>query len=129
MKNEIISGLKNALEHGDSLKGAVASFINSGYNPQEVHAAAKILSSGVSNIVYGNADENNQPNLQANVSESGGQIHNINMPAQSAEKVKQLPALTGKKKKNKVIILSVIILLILIIGGGATYLVFKLMGS
>lgn len=47
MNEEIYSGLKNAIEHGSSLESAVQSFINAGYNSQEVHEAAGMFSSGV----------------------------------------------------------------------------------
>jgi|SRR3989344_8308317 len=47
---EIISGLKNAIERGFSLDSAVRSFINSGYSPSEVQEAASMISSGASSI-------------------------------------------------------------------------------
>ncbi len=50
MNNEILGGLKNALERGESIDKAVQSFINAGYNPQLVHQAAIELSSGITQI-------------------------------------------------------------------------------
>ena len=44
---DIITSLKNAVDHGDSLDSAVEILINSGYNPQEVREAAKFVSRGV----------------------------------------------------------------------------------
>ena len=52
MRDEIVAGLRNAIVRGQSLEQAVQSFINAGYNPQEVKAAAQIISTGVSSIVY-----------------------------------------------------------------------------
>ncbi|MDO8516494.1 MAG: hypothetical protein Q7S33_00050 [Nanoarchaeota archaeon] len=49
--NEIIGGLRNALERGQSIERAVQSFINAGYNPRTVQEAANELSSGVTQIV------------------------------------------------------------------------------
>ena len=46
-KEEIIAGLKNAVENGSSLEQAKASFLNSGYNPKEVEQAAREISAGV----------------------------------------------------------------------------------
>ncbi|HLC53180.1 MAG TPA: hypothetical protein VJK03_01435 [Candidatus Nanoarchaeia archaeon] len=43
MKDEIVGGLRNALELGESLEQAVQSFINAGYPPNEVREAAAIL--------------------------------------------------------------------------------------
>ncbi len=39
-KEEIIAGLKNAVSRGESVQQASQSFINAGYNSQEVMAAA-----------------------------------------------------------------------------------------
>ena len=46
MKEEILSGLKIALERGSSLEKAVQSFINAGYNPSDVREAGEYLGSG-----------------------------------------------------------------------------------
>jgi hypothetical protein len=43
MNEEILAGLKNAMERGTSLEAAVDSFINAGYNPLEVKEAAQII--------------------------------------------------------------------------------------
>ena len=51
-KEEIAGGLKNAMERGYSLEQAVQSFINSGYNPDEVREAANLITQGgVSSII------------------------------------------------------------------------------
>ncbi|MEK6889661.1 MAG: hypothetical protein AABW82_00875 [Nanoarchaeota archaeon] len=57
--NEIIGGLRNALERGQSLERAVQSFINAGYNPRTVQEAANELSSGVTQIVNPSAVKEN----------------------------------------------------------------------
>jgi hypothetical protein len=42
----------NALERGEPLEHAIQTFVNAGYNPQEVQAAAQFLvSEGVSSII------------------------------------------------------------------------------
>jgi hypothetical protein len=40
---EISGGIKNALDRGESIMKAKQSFINSGYTPQEVHAAVQLI--------------------------------------------------------------------------------------
>ncbi|MFA7707362.1 MAG: hypothetical protein WCX73_00260 [Candidatus Pacearchaeota archaeon] len=40
---EIISALRNAIEHGDSLQEAIQIMINSGYNLEEVHEASRFI--------------------------------------------------------------------------------------
>ena len=46
MREDIVAGLKNALEREIPLEKAVQSFINAGYNPVEVRQAAESLSDG-----------------------------------------------------------------------------------
>lgn len=57
MVNEIIAGLKNAIERGSSLEDAVDSFVNAGYNPEEVRNAAKMIKTGATSIALGSEDE------------------------------------------------------------------------
>jgi len=45
-KEEIIHGLKNAIERGSSLNAAKQSFINAGYDPREVEEAARFVGGG-----------------------------------------------------------------------------------
>ena len=59
VNEEILTGLRNALENGDSLEAAVAILINSGYNPKDVKEASNYLySSGTINIQTPKPDEN-----------------------------------------------------------------------
>jgi len=51
MKDEIIAGLKNAVDRGESLEKAVQTFISAGYNPVEVKEAAKNIGRGATNMV------------------------------------------------------------------------------
>ena len=52
MQNEIAAGIHNALERGETLDHAIQTFVNSGYNPQEVQAAAQLLASeGMTSII------------------------------------------------------------------------------
>lgn len=62
--NEILGGLRNAIERGQSLEKAVQSFINAGYNARLVQEAANELSSGVTQIVNPSTVKENpiQPN-------------------------------------------------------------------
>src|SRR3989344_1679649 len=61
MKGELVSGLKNAIERGDSMEKAAQSFINAGYNPQEVREAQRALTSGISGIIYPEAQSERVP--------------------------------------------------------------------
>lgn len=64
MKEEIIAGLKNAIERGSSLDAAAQSFISAGYNAQEVREAAAVLRGGATNILN---NVNRQPIPQQQV--------------------------------------------------------------
>ena len=48
MNEEILSGLKMALERGFNLEESIQSFINAGYNESEVRESASFLSKGFS---------------------------------------------------------------------------------
>lgn len=45
-KQDIVAGLKNALEHGSSPEQAKQSFINAGYSREEIEEAAQFIHSG-----------------------------------------------------------------------------------
>ena len=49
VNEDILTALKNAIEHGESLQSATAVLINSGYNPREVQEASIYLGNGVIN--------------------------------------------------------------------------------
>jgi hypothetical protein len=44
MNEEILGGLKSALERGESMKKAMMTFFNSGYKKEEIEEAARALS-------------------------------------------------------------------------------------
>lgn len=48
--DEIVTSLKNAVDHGDSLENAMQLAIGSGYNPADVQEAAKFVSGGTINF-------------------------------------------------------------------------------
>ena len=50
MSDDLVGGIRNALERGYPLDKILASFINAGYSAQEVQEAASSFSSGVSNL-------------------------------------------------------------------------------
>jgi hypothetical protein len=50
MNDELIGGIRNALERGSSLEQAVQSLINAGYNPLEVKEASKFFNQTASSI-------------------------------------------------------------------------------
>ena len=51
MNNDILTALKNAIEHGESLEKAARSFINAGYSASEVREAVSYLTSSSSMLI------------------------------------------------------------------------------
>ncbi|MFA5258467.1 MAG: hypothetical protein WC979_06395 [Candidatus Pacearchaeota archaeon] len=46
VNEDILTSIKNAVEHGDSLQAAINTAIASGYNPKEVQEAAQLVGQG-----------------------------------------------------------------------------------
>jgi len=110
---ELTGGLRNAMERGYSLNRAIQSFINAGYNPQDVQAAAALLS---------------QPSALPLVhpqssSESETSLSKLSQPPQPSaspskfsltDKVKSI--LEGMDRGTKILIAGIIIILVLTLG-------------
>ncbi|MBI5804311.1 hypothetical protein HY450_03640 [Candidatus Pacearchaeota archaeon] len=114
MENEIVSGLRNAIERGASLEKAVQSFINAGYNAEEVRAAGEEISSGASNIVY-SEDNTKKENPDKKLPE---------LPKR--EDIKKLPVI-GKenKKSNKALLWVVIVFLVVIFLSSLAFIIYN----
>ncbi len=80
MKDEIQSGIKNAIERGASLEEAVQTFINAGYNPVEVREAANTIANTATSMVEKPRSVKSQPAPQIMLSQ----------PPQSQQQAQQL---------------------------------------
>ena len=58
VSQEIITALKNAIDHGDSLENATQVMINSGYNPSEVHEASRFFGGSAVKMQQPKPEEN-----------------------------------------------------------------------
>ncbi|MEK6860066.1 MAG: hypothetical protein AABX54_04600 [Nanoarchaeota archaeon] len=58
VNDEILTALKNAINHGESLDLAVNVMINSGYSPKDVNEAAQFLGQGATSYMQPKPDEN-----------------------------------------------------------------------
>ncbi len=67
MKDEIQSGLKNAMDRGSSLKDAIQTFINAGYNPVEVNEAANAMGYGATNMTLQNTQSSEDKSISPQV--------------------------------------------------------------
>lgn len=117
MKEEIIGGLKNALDRGESIEKAVKSFVSAGYNPAEVRAAADMVSRGATSVIA------TKP-FPAPV--KGTELPPLpKVPEKQAKPLPKIPKLPGmpskepKKKRSKlrIAIIVVIGLILLVIIG------------
>lgn len=119
MQGEFLAGLKSAMEHGSSMESAIQSFINAGYNPQEVTEAARYLSTGASNLIY--APEENFIPENKNSSPV--------LPKKEEAKIAAERSMTrrGERKGGKTILLIIVIAAILIFLGSIGYLVYNLL--
>lgn len=114
VSEEIIGGLKNAMEHGYSIEQAIQSFINAGYSSQDVQEAAASLRYGAMQIM--------QPIQQAKPMQPVQQMSTppiqtiqIPVPIQSPASVK-LSLLASMDTGTKILVFGVFGILILVFG-------------
>lgn len=113
MKEELIAGIRNALERGESLDQAVRSFINAGYHANDVNEAAGTFS-GAMNIVA-------QPTRPIEISEPKPGT-NIPLPEIKAEPNKPI---YPKRQSNYGWIVALIIILLVLLGILGASVMFK----
>ncbi len=65
MKEEIAAGIRNALERGSSVEEAIQSFINAGYNSDEVRQAADLVMHGATSIISPTENSAGNPPVNA----------------------------------------------------------------
>jgi FtsZ-interacting cell division protein ZipA len=119
VRQDIVSGLKNAVERGYSLEQAKATLINSGYQIKDVDEAANYLTGGL-------GTEEPQTNEQI---EQQSVEHTIEHPEQPQQQVQQQMIQQQmeyhepkkKGKKTVLIILLIFLLLILVAGLGLAF--------
>lgn len=95
MKDEIQSGLKNAMDRGSSLKDAIQTFINAGYNPVEVNEAANAMGYGATNMT----SQDNQSSEDKSVSP---QVRTLQSSQQTQQQkysnIDSMPAVSQKSE-------------------------------
>lgn len=124
MREDIVAGLRNALEHGASLEQAVQSFINAGYNAVEVKQAAQTLSGGVTSIINPESRQistqiNQQP-IQQPTSQFQQQIPRTSVqqvPYTNVRRLNEIRQIPRRKNRHGVLIAILIIILLLLLGG------------
>ncbi len=104
VREDIVAGLKNAVERGEGIETAKQSFISAGYPREEVEEASNLIQSG-SALIIGRGE--NFPPLKIQQQVQPAETQQTEMPKEE----KPLP---NKLKRNFKIILLVIILLFLV---------------
>jgi hypothetical protein len=136
MKEEIIAGLKNALQRGQNLEQAAQSFINAGYSPQEVQEAKNFLIGGPASMPQPpmkNAVNAAMPQSQNSfpvmpAQQSSGFNNAPIAPAEEQLMPNKLPSIKPAKKSDggRTALIVIVILLLLIFVGALSYLVYYL---
>lgn len=121
MREDIYGGLKNAVEKGESLDVAIQSFINAGYNAQEVREAAQMLGYGAMSILNPVEKKVASPSVQAPTAPV-----NLQQPPRTNgwgyESNRQLQR-TSSRKTGAIIFL--IVMLLILVGGLLAVFLFK----
>jgi hypothetical protein len=95
MNEEILGGLRLALERGESLKKAMVTFLNSGYKREEIEEAAKALTEPVSEA------RPQMPVMRgpAGPAEQKVSSYGVQIPIAPKEEPEQIPAKPLPEKK------------------------------
>ena len=94
-EKELIGGIRNALERGESLAKAKQTFINAGYQPAEVATAVQKLPQGISPIATPIVSMSTIP---------------VGKPGETPQsKIPPTSATLQPKKKSKLLIIIIII--------------------
>jgi len=122
-KDEVLGGLKNAIDRGQSLDAAIKSLTNSGYDPAEVTAAAQTLNSGVTTALIPNQQQpvsQTQPPLSQSPGQQLTAQAGQQLVAQQPQQPQQQPPVKKKSSSTKIIVIIFVIAAILLVGGGVT---------
>jgi hypothetical protein len=124
MREEIIGGIRNAMERGASMDDAIQSFINAGYNLNDVEEVKNyLLESGATTMIYPIKVAEEQPEKK----EDNKTVSPIT--GQPEEEIRKLVQTTSTIKnggpKKKVLIIFIISLLLMILGAIILIILFR----
>ena len=120
-KQEITAGLKAAVEKGYSLEVAKRSFINAGYNAQDVEDSSKLLMGYTSTLPLMMPTTRN-PGPQQSQQQQHQQIPSLLMPTSNTSSQNQ----GGSGDiKMKIVIITLAVILVLLLGVLVSSIFFK----
>ena len=133
-KDEIAAGIRNAMERGSSVEDAIQSFINAGYNPNEIEEAASainpssilVLSNDSQN--YPKSNKENKKIIQQSVDQN--KTDNAEAQAMQSNALDKKPEVQRQQpvkehKKSKGLVIALIIILLLLVGAIILSVIFK----
>ncbi len=116
VREDIVSGFRNAIERGHTIEKAKKTLLNSGYSLNDVEEAARYLNSGISTYQIQQPNEKNfyeeHLNTQQPTQQSQVQFHHVGV-----ENV--------EGKSHSVSILLLVLILLILMGILITSLIFK----
>ena len=119
-ENELIGGIKNALERGENPEKTKQSFLNAGYKKQEIEKAINHVMQ-ISPQSLPQKEEVQQPKPSPTPAQT--QTNQPPTPTQQNNQTQQIPQ-QPQKKFSKLWIIVMIVLAIVVIGGAALLALF-----
>lgn len=98
MNEDIVSGIKNAVEHGATLEEAIESFLNAGYSSNEVQEAAHYLTTGATSAVNPSAQVATPRPVVREV-KSSAPVQSSPAPQSPASPSKEMPSQLTQQRK------------------------------
>ena len=121
-KAELIGGIKNALEKGESLEKAKQSFLNAGYKKEEVEEAAREVAQHSAPVP--------SPTPATTINQSPQQGHNQSIPQPPSQKpaqqvlLKPSTQLPAEQQVSKKLMIILVIVSVLVLAGAAIFGIF-----
>lgn len=113
VREEIVAGLRNAIERGQSIQQAMQSMANAGYQTNEIQEASKYVNLGATGLMQ------QAPKAYVSQEQYSPNPENPTLPE------KQNPITKPSTSKTKVIILSLFLILLLAGLGVMIYFMLK----
>jgi FtsZ-interacting cell division protein ZipA len=123
---DLVGGLNIAMQRGYSLKDAMISLHNTGYNKQDIEEAARYISSTGGGMQMQVQSSLNQKQNSQIPQPGANEMNQQSQQAQYQQGQQQLQIHEAPKKSSKTIIIVLIILLFLLIAGVAGVFLFLL---
>ncbi len=129
IREDILAGLRVAVQKGESLKQAMITFYNSGYSKEEIEEAAKALQSQVliPPVVQPNPQQKVQQ-LQQNLP-AGQPIQKVSSygspVSQNTQPIQKVSNYEPKEKKGKVFVILLVAILLFLVGVLIAVIIFK----